>query len=411
MMEKPGIISATVEANFAQEVAFLQSIVRANSVNPFLPSTSSPDAPIEREVAKLTAQELQRVGFHAELLGVSLRRPNVVCHIPGTGGIDRTLILSAHMDTVEPTGYTRDPWGAHIENGRLYGVGAADAKAQIAAMVYAAHAIQQAGIELQGRLTLAFVVDEESGACSSYGTQYLLEQGMVQGDAAIIGEPGNSKIAIGHRGLYRFRLQIQGEAAHTGQGDKGKTRPGRNAILDMARLAQALSDYPLPATPSDAFPGRTSILTFPTLILGGSGIHIVPASCEAYGDVRLLPGLMAEDIKGIIKDQLRRLSIKTYHLGDLLVVPAVEIHRDTEIVRTLFEAAEMVTGVQPRVEGAGPACDGWMFVRKGIPTICGYGAAHGGVHSTDEWVDLGSLRRVTEVYAHTILSYLQESLP
>ena len=58
----------------------------------------------------------------------------------------------------------------------------------------------------------AFVVDEEPGACSPYGTRYLLEQGLLVGDAAIIGEPGNQKIAIGHRGIYRFRVQITGEA-------------------------------------------------------------------------------------------------------------------------------------------------------------------------------------------------------
>jgi acetylornithine deacetylase/succinyl-diaminopimelate desuccinylase-like protein len=120
------------------------------------------------------------------------------------------------MDTVEPSDYTRDPWGAQIEEGRLYGVGSADAKAQIAAFVYAAHALRQVGISLAGGVTLAFVVDEEPGACSPYGTRYLLEQGLLRGDAAIIGEPGNQKIALGHRGIYRFRLQINGEATHTG---------------------------------------------------------------------------------------------------------------------------------------------------------------------------------------------------
>jgi acetylornithine deacetylase/succinyl-diaminopimelate desuccinylase-like protein len=61
----------------------------------------------------------------------------------------------------------------------LYGVGAADAKAQIAAFIYATHALRKAGIHLTGGVTLAFVVDEEPGACSPYGSQYLLEQGLV----------------------------------------------------------------------------------------------------------------------------------------------------------------------------------------------------------------------------------------
>ena len=65
----------------------------------------------------------------------------------------------------------------------------------------------------------------------------------------------------------------------------------------------------------------------------------------------------------------------------------------------------MITGVRPRLEGSGPACDGWMFLSRGIPTVCGYGVACGGVHGADEWVDLASLRALTEVYAHTILRF------
>jgi len=309
------------------------------------------------------------------------------------------------MDTVEPEGYTRDPWGTQIEQGRLYGVSAADAKAQIAASIYATLALREAGIDLAGNIILAFVVDEEPGACSAYGTHYLLEQGRLQGDAAIVGEPGSDKIATAHRGLYRFRLQIKGEATHTGlKGWEQGTR-GRNAILDMARLALALSERSLPNTPSAAFPNRKPVLTFPILISGGSGINVVPGSCEAYGDVRLLPGVTADEVKRLIKDQLERLAIHTYKLDDVLFVPAAETNPRAEVVQCLAEAVETVTGVRPRLEGSGPACDGWMFISCGIPTVCGYGVTCGGVHGADEWVDLESLREVTEVYAHAILRY------
>ena len=294
-MEKREAISAVVQEHFDEQVEFLQRLVSARSTNPFTPETSPPDVPVEKEVAALIHQELHQLGFHAELHGVSSQRPNAVCHIPGSGKDEKTLILTSHMDTVEPSGYTRDPWGAQIEEGRLYGVGAADAKAQIAAFLYAAHALHSAGITVAGHLILAFVVDEEPGACSPYGTHYLLERGLLRGDAVIIGEPGSDKIATAHRGLYRFRLKTQGEAIHTGLKAWEQGRRGRNAILDMARIALALADYSLPATRSEAFPHRKSVLTFPTLIRGGSGINVVPGSCEAYGDVRLLPGMSESD--------------------------------------------------------------------------------------------------------------------
>ena len=315
-------------------------------------------------------------------------------------------MLTTHMDTVEASNYTRDPWGAEIEAGRLYGVGAADAKAQIAAFVYAVYALRKAGISLAGRITLAFVVDEEPGACSPYGTRYLLEQGVLDGDAAIIGEPGNRMIALGHRGIYRFRIQITGESTHTGRKAWEQGVQGRNAILDMASLALALSEYPLPESRSESFPNRKSVLTFPTFIRGGSGINVVPGSCEAYGDVRLLPGLSVDAIKNIIKDQLERLAIENYQLDDLLFVPAAETNQQTAIVQALANTVEMMTGIRPRLEGSGPACDGWMFITRGIPTVCGYGVTYGGVHGADEWVDLESLHTITEAYAHTIHQYL-----
>ena len=84
----------------------------------------------------------------------------------------------------------------------------------------------------------------------------------------------------------------------------------------------------------------------------------------------------------------------------------METHHSALIVETLARSIEEVTGTKPRVEGAGPACDGWMFSRRGIETICGYGVECGGVHSADEWVGLASLKRVTEIYARTILGYL-----
>ena len=108
------------------------------------------------------------------------------------------------------------------------------------------------------------------------------------------------------------------------------------------------------------------MLTFPTLMRGGSGINVVPGSCEAYGDVRLVPGTSPEEIKRLITEHLERFSIPTSQLDDLLEVPAAETHLQAEVVQTLAAAVEAITGIQPRVEGSGPACDGWMFITRGF---------------------------------------------
>lgn len=174
----------------------------------------------------------------------------------------------------------------------------------------------------------------------------------------------------------------------------------------MARLANALAEAPLPASHSVAFPERKSVLTFPTIIQGGSNINTVPPVCEAYGDVRLLPGTSIDDLKKLIESQLNTLSITEYRLDDLIAIPAVEVDPQAEIVQALADTVATLTGVHSPLEGSGPACDGWMFITRGIPTISGYGATCGGVHGADEWVNLESLREITDIYAHTALQYL-----
>jgi len=402
-------LSHIVSEHFEEEVEFLQQLVRANSANTYTADTSPANVAIEAEVATVIVEKMHQLDWQPELRGVSSARQNVLCTLSGTDPAGRTLILTIHMDTVPASSsYTRDPWGAEIDGRRLYGVGVADAKAQIAAFMYAVRTLQIADVELAGTIKLAFVVDEETGACSPYGTRFLLEQGLLDGDAAIVGEPGDSKIAVGHRGVYRFKIRTRGEAVHTGLKEwEFKTR-GHNATIDMARIIQALSTCELPHIPSPVFPDRKSVLTFPTLLQGGKGINIVPESCEAYGDARLLPHISVEQIRATITHSLTPLSL-SYELEEIAYIPAVEISLDAPIVEALSQSIKDITGKSLRLEGAGPACDGWMFSTRGIETICGYGVKCGGVHGADEWIDLDSLRNVTEIYARTVLRYLGQA--
>jgi len=126
------------------------------------------------------------------------------------------------------------------------------------------------------------------------------------------------------------------------------------------------------------------------------------------GDIRLLPGISADDVRHTIEGCLSPLGL-AYELQEIAFVPAMETPRSAPIVEALVQSIEEVTGTRPRVEGAGPACDGWMFSSRGIETICGYGVECGGVHGADEWVGLVSLQRITEIYARTILGYLGQT--
>jgi succinyl-diaminopimelate desuccinylase len=310
------------------------------------------------------------------------------------------------MDTVMPGSlWTVDPYAGLIAGNRMYGLGVLDMKASLAMFVFAARALRESGIQLRGDLILTFAVDEEPGGSSPFGSRFLLENGLTA-TSAIVAEPGNDNVTIGHRGGYRFKLTVHGEAAHTGLPMWETRERGRNAITGMAQAALALDQVAIPYHETAAFPNRKPVLTFPTLIQGGTSINAVPDACVAYGDVRLLPGCSEAMIEAVIRARLEPIEGLRYTLERLLFVPAVQIDPSEAIVQALVQRTTEVLGVQPTALGCGPWNDGWMFISRGIPAVCGFGPMGEGVHSPDEFVDLDSLIDTTRILVRAIVDYL-----
>lgn len=398
-------ISAAVDKNFDAQVKFLGRLVKAPSANPFTPEDDDVNTPIELETANLIFKKLMTVGLSPKKMGASTKRPNIVCHV-GPKRFRKSLILNGHMDTVIPGGKSKlDPYSGSVRRGRLYGLGALDMKGSLTAYIYAIKAIKDMGVNLDGRLTLAFVVDEESGACSQWGTRFLINKG-IKAKAAIVGEPGDKTIAIGHRGGYRFKLTTYGEGIHTGLSLWEKKKKGKNAIVDMMEVVRLLQKLEIPFKPAKVFPGRKPVFTFPTRIDGGRSVNEVPDICTAYGDVRLMPGNSSSQVKIWIKDKLAKKSEIKYEVEDLLFVPAVEIDAKEDIVTLLAQNAQAVLGEKPQIRGVGPWNCAWMYITRDIPCIGGFGPCGENPHQPDEWVSLDSLREITKIYAQTVVDYL-----
>lgn len=397
-------IAKAVEKNFDAQTKFLTKLVKAKSPNPYTPQDSPKDEPVEKEVAELIYQELKESGLNPVRMGVSKERKNILLEW-GYKRARNSLMLNGHMDTIPPEGDdVVSPYSGSVRGGKLHGLGALDMKGSLSAYVYAVKALEDAGIEIAGKLYVAFVVDEESGACSPYGTQYLLEEGIVP-KACIIGENGSKVVRIGQRGGYRFKLSVYGEAVHTGISAWERREAGKNAVVEMTKAIDALQDLEIPYKPSRTFIGRKPVFTFPTKITGGTAINVVPGKCEAYGDVRLLPGNSETQVKMLLVERLQKLGIK-YEITDLMFVPAAEVDPREKIVETLSMQVKEVMGFEPALKGAGPGTDGWMLSKRDVPTIFGFGPDGGGEHGKGEWVDLESLKKVTEVYARTIVEFL-----
>ncbi len=397
-------IAKAVKASFEEETAFLSTLVKIKSSNPYTPQDTPLHESVEGEVPTLIYEKLKSLGLAPKYVGASKERPNVVCEWGEKRG-RLGLMLNGHMDTVPPEG--RDliaPFSGAIRNGKVYGLGVLDMKASLAAYIFAVKALIDAGIKLKGKLTLAFVVDEESGACSPYGTQFLLDQGIVP-KACFIGEHGTEYVRTAQRGGYRFKIITKGEAVHTGVSAWERGESGHNAVVDMSKIIEALQGLEVPFKSSKMFEGRKPMFTFPTKINGGVAMNVVPALCEAYGDVRLLPGNSESQVKLLMIERLQKLGVP-YEIQDLIYVPAVEIDPHDPVVLSLQKSAKAVFGTEPEARVSGPATDGWMMVKRDIPTIMGYGPDGGGEHGKGEWVDLESLQKVTEVYARFIVDYL-----
>jgi len=144
----------------------------------------------ERAIVGVLSQVMDQLGLpQGEIIGPTPERPSLITRIPGSGG-GRNLMLNGHVDT-KPVGEARHLWRTNpldpqVIDGQMYGLGTNDMKAAVAAMVFAASAVQETGIELSGDLVLGFVADEEGGA--SEGSKFVAP--LLDGiDAALIGEP------------------------------------------------------------------------------------------------------------------------------------------------------------------------------------------------------------------------------
>src|SRR3954465_3620730 len=176
-------------------------LVAIDSVNPSLVSGGAGEGEITQFVARWAAD----AGLEATVLEETPGRPSVVVRAAGSGG-GRTLLLCGHVDTVGVEGMA-DPFAPRVEGDRLYGPGAYDMKAGVAAALVACR--EAAALALAGDVVVAAVADEEH---ASLGIQEVLGHG--RADPAIVTEPTELQLAVAHKGFVWAEIEVAGRAAH-----------------------------------------------------------------------------------------------------------------------------------------------------------------------------------------------------
>jgi succinyl-diaminopimelate desuccinylase len=305
--------------------------------------------------------------------------------------------LNGHLDTVpvSDAAWRFPPFEAAIHGGRLYGRGASDMKAGLAAMVAAAVAIRRAGVALAGDLVFAATVDEEV-ACR--GARALVARGLGPFQGVVIGEPSDLDVYVAEKGALWLEATLRGVAAHGAY-----PHLGRNAINAMARAVTALEGIELPQTLHPLLGGMT--LNVGT-IQGGTKTNIVADRCTVTLDIRTVPGQSHAEIVRAVERVLATTGLET----EVRVVsdyPPIETPPDAELVQALVAEASAARGEPARVTGAFYFTDGAVFAPAWqVPVaICGPGAPET-AHKPDEWVDLERVHQAARVYARTALRLL-----
>ncbi len=363
---------------------------------------SHPGVPRQEEAAaRALAGYLRERGLRADLVEVREGRPNVIASIEGAKPGPH-LLLCGHLDTVPPNaGSPADFFSAAIRDERMFGRGTVDMKGALAAMAGALVEIRDSGGLDSGRVTLAAVIDEEM---ESLGAEALILSGF-KADGAVIGEPTENRVAIGHKGLEWLEVGFKGRAAH------GSTpEAGVSAIAAAAHFASLVESELVPAFERR----RDPVLGLPAInmgtIKGGQQPSMVAADCTVQLDRRWVTTETIEQVMGDLEEILAKVRAARPGLK-------TELKRMPGGMATMLHGPLVIDPAHPLVEAAQGAfvdlglaaapltvfpawTDGALISREaGIPTLIWGPGELALAHSAEESVRLEEVVLAARLYA------------
>lgn len=367
-----------------QVVLDTQSLVRIDSQNP---------GPMEGQCAEWVGNRLADAGLDVERVLVIDGRPNLLTCVPGDPDAPR-LVLLAHMDTVPVgEGWTFAPHGGDIIGGRLYGRGSCDMKAGLALAINLVETLRRSHPGSVGDVLLAATVDEE--APGMLGAHHLVESGVLRNtDQVLALEPTGMRLRIAQMGLRWLTLRVHGRMAHAGRAHLGIDSNHVMAQV-VSRFKTLFADLPH----EDELLGRPRFTcgTF----RGGVATNVVPPSCEANFDVRIVPPMTISDtedmLRAVVESVVAEFPGASYDIEPLGAArPPVRADDDAKIVRAVRAAYREQTGQDVAVGGADgheAYTDASMVAAltgSRSCTVFGPGATDH-AHTADEFVPLADL--------------------
>ena len=376
----------------------LADLIRINSVNAFYDG-----GPGEADLARYIEKFFRERGIETwrqsvlDANGSIEARTNVIARIPGNDS-NRLIVLEAHMDTVSVQGMSIPPFEPSVQDGLMYGRGACDTKAGLAAMVHAVATIHSSRVKPPCDVLLAAVVDEEY---SFRGVKKLCVD--LEADAAIVAEPTDLRVAIASKGVLRWRILTTGKSAHS-----SKAHLGINAIYHMARVALAIEqDHAALARAPYPLLGPASCNV--GIIAGGVQVNFVPDGCAIEIDRRLLPNETLadvwrhyEELLDGLKETIPELNVRMEQ--PMLVDEAWTVDPSSSIVRV---ARNVLTelGLSEEPIGVPFGSDASKLGRKGIPTIIFGPGSIDQAHGAIEYIELKQVVQAFNFYRGCVMAF------
>ncbi|MFX1592452.1 MAG: M20 family metallopeptidase [Promethearchaeota archaeon] len=378
-----------------------------------IPSENPPSK--YKQIVRFTERKMNEIGLKTQE-----NRRNLI----GEWGKDngKTLIFNAHFDTVQAfKGWTKDPFGGEITNGKIYGRGSCDDKSCVTAEIFAAKALIEAGFKPKGKLIVTVVGDEELGGLR--GAEYLLSEGLIKGDVCLLGD-APAAYPYGYTGGTMYiTIIIYGKQGH-GLSAPDLPKPyrneysGINTVDRMTKIMNFLLElnkefmaketkYPLPE-------GSTIRVSHINLaeIHGGNKITTVPDRCYLHCSVNTIPEQDIASIKNRILGYIEELKQEDPFLDIKVQIPiSLEpfvIDGKSEFANAVQKAFQALYNKKKEFKLFMPSTDAHWFQERGIETILiGTGRDDTNAHAADEFVYIEDLINTTKLYALTALNYLK----
>ncbi len=401
------VLDQWIDAHFDEQVRFLQALVRVPTDTP--PGNNAPHA-------VRTAALLKEFGFDAEQHAVPTAEvqaaglesiTNLV--VRRKYGAGRTIGLNAHGDVVPPgDGWTHDPYGGEVADGKLYGRASAVSKCDFATYTFATRAIESLKAQLKGTVELYFTYDEEFGG--EVGPGWLLAKGVIKPDL-LIAAAFSYQVVTGHNGCLQLEVTVHGKMGHAAVPETAV-----DALQAATLILNALYQQ---NTLCKQITSHVKGITHPYLnvgeIHGGTNTNVVPGKVTLKLDRRMIPeenpAVVEATLRRVIADAVKDSPGITIDIKRLLLANALTpLPGNQPLVQALCRHASSVFGEPIEASGTPLYTDARLFCERGIPAVL-YGCGprtvlESNAKRADEHIELEDLRRATKVVARALADLL-----